>query len=329
MTGLKTQRNLAFLLESLESRRLLAGIVAAEINNAGDLIISGDRDDNDLEVDIDVFGNVSIEGRNGTVIDEGNLATSQVSGDIRINLRGGNDELVLSTGQGAFAFENLVAQMGTGNDYFGLIDFAATGGVTVVSGAGEDVTNIREGEIDGDVRISSGGGHDINSVGTNTVLRNLSMHSGAGNDDNYFYGAIAHGRITITTGRGNDAFEATSACSGCTADSPQPFSVRTGSGDDLVYARDMSVMYLGLGTALRSPMQISTGGGRDRVSILEIFGDATISTGAGDDTISINSHQGICDVKGGGGFDQLNLSGSGDNLTLTSSSIEDLVDSQT
>jgi hypothetical protein len=107
---------LSLEMESLENRQMLAGNVSAVITGAGNLVVTGDGAANEIDVAIDSTGQVSITGNAGTTVDIGNLATAQVSGDVRINLGGGDDVVSLYGVDSSAPIRNVSINTGTGDD---------------------------------------------------------------------------------------------------------------------------------------------------------------------------------------------------------------------
>ena len=101
-----------FHIDSLESRRMLAGDVSIQLNNAGDISITGDAEANEFTLDSDDGSggtDLVITGANGTTISfNGSTAASQtialdtpssIGRNLRINTRGGDDIINIKRNQ--------------------------------------------------------------------------------------------------------------------------------------------------------------------------------------------------------------------------------------
>src|SRR5215510_1169216 len=112
--------------ESLESRQLMAGNVSVSVS-LGDLVVTGDAQDNALQIIQARQNGVPTPGRYWIAPTNGTLINGQASGryvnnvfhDMRINLGAGKDSLTLSDGSDDANFivpNDLVINMGGGND---------------------------------------------------------------------------------------------------------------------------------------------------------------------------------------------------------------------
>ena len=131
-------QNLTFDVQSLEQRQLLAGNVVAAINGAGDLSIVGDNNGNEINVEINVSGDVTVTGLNGTTVDDSQLVGSEVTGDVSIDLRDGDNVLDLTSTTNTF-LEDVRIRTGSGADEITVEDIRASGGFVLSSGDGDDV----------------------------------------------------------------------------------------------------------------------------------------------------------------------------------------------
>ena len=120
--------------EALEERVLLAGNVTVAFNAAGDLVITGDAAANDIEiVDNDADGSYTIvSGANATNV---TFSAAVIAAD---------DANAGVVGTGVMAGDNLIVNLGKGNDYLGVFgsgvagDLAAGANVAIDMGAGND-----------------------------------------------------------------------------------------------------------------------------------------------------------------------------------------------
>ena len=102
-----------FAVESLESRKMMAGDVAARVVN-GDLVVSGDNQDNELYFYQSGPDSFVLFGENGTRIN--GLSGAPFIGvrdDIRINLRNGDNKIAF---QGLDLPDDILVRTGNGTD---------------------------------------------------------------------------------------------------------------------------------------------------------------------------------------------------------------------
>ena len=164
-------------LERLEQRQMMAGDVAVTVTNGGDLIITGDQADNQLVVTSTEPNNqFHVKGLNGTTINgQESVVVNNVVDDIRINLRGGDNAILLSAHNeynyaNGFEVDDIRFNSGGGNDIIALQQVEMRGDFRVATGGGDDLVMIDESELD-QARIRTSGGNDA-------VLTNASMFQG-------------------------------------------------------------------------------------------------------------------------------------------------------
>lgn len=237
---------LSFIVEPLEQREMLAGNVVAEINSNGDIVINGDSESNEIQVNIDsearsvrfapTDGTTSINdaevGSAFTIFHDGDLR------DLKINMKAGDDEVVLF---GDFStLRNGRAQMGSGNDEFRILQTNFTKNVTVILGAGVadegtqgggfdqkgavlfaniggnlsirgsktiDFVQASGSRIDGRTNVQLGSGDDVLSTIGNTYGRSARANLGSGNDEMKIQSLTTFDRWTANGGSGEDVFE--------------------------------------------------------------------------------------------------------------------------
>ncbi|MEM8677739.1 MAG: hypothetical protein AAGF97_00160 [Planctomycetota bacterium] len=217
-----------FHVESLESRKMMAGDVSARVVN-GDLIVTGDNQDNEIyvfQMDADSY---ALFGESGTRI---NGLSGQpfhgVSDDIRINLRNGdnklalqgvetNDDLIIRTGNGhdqilmdgSNVRSNLRIQTGRGNDTLFITDSVVQGRLTANLGAGNDELLVSASRF---IRatMNTGSGHDELFVRNTEFLQPSRFNLASGEDLAWIgtdTGLIPATNLHVNGGRGNDVYE--------------------------------------------------------------------------------------------------------------------------
>lgn len=298
--------------EQLETRRLLAGDVAVALDADGDLSIQGDQVANDISVTADANGDLVITGNDGTTVtydgtthDAGEAVTvSGVTGDVVINMKGGNDVVLVDGGTNPIELPgSLVIHTGLGED------MVTVTGVTL--GAGDDDTgdtgdtgdtdDTDDDDDDASLVIGLGGGNDTLVV-ENVAAENVLLHAGQGDDDmSVDLGLPAAGEESLT----------------------ENVVVHAGGGDDTVAVSNVAsehlLVHLGAG---------DDGGGTDANGAAVPMLDTIMSDhvhvigGRGDDDIAI---AGLTDSSGGGGARLKVLAGGGaDTVSVEASTVDRL-----
>lgn len=239
-------------LEALEGRQLMAanpfGDVTAYVSG-GDLVLTGDSLQNDLQIvqtmqnGAPIAGSYYVAPRNGTTLN-GQAAGHYFEGvthDMRINLGGGNDRLILGNGSSDDNFivpNDLSIDMGGGADVVTVDRISVRDDATILTGDGNDSVSFKgsvgaDKNVDNganDLTIDTGARPDNVLVQDTFVRRNLSINTG---NDNYsdvvdIYFTSIGNNTAITTGDGGDIVDI--------ADSSfaKTLTIKTGSGNDSV-----------------------------------------------------------------------------------------------
>jgi hypothetical protein len=175
------------IFESLESRQMLAGDVTAQIVD-GNLIIEGDRNDNEIAV-TQSGTTITVTGTDTTV----NLETAAAvltgfTGSIELKMKGGNDDVTLS---GLTATE-LDANLGKGNDTLDIENCTINGDTELEGRKGNDIITVdtaTDGEtaitsrFNGELDIDLGKGDDTLRMVKATVTGEADIEGGRGVDD--------------------------------------------------------------------------------------------------------------------------------------------------
>lgn len=112
--------NLELFVESLERRELLAGNVDVVLTNHGDLRITGDSHDNSLEIRTEGFDSLKRFVISPTATTTINGQTLDVVighdelRDLKIKMKGGNDNVAIYVGSGPRQFRDGIINMGGG-----------------------------------------------------------------------------------------------------------------------------------------------------------------------------------------------------------------------
>jgi hypothetical protein len=176
-------------LESLESRRLLAGNVTAVFDAATNtFVIKGDNQSNDILFAPGSDQAYTITGRHGTT----------VNGHASVDL------------PGAGGTKTLVVDMGNGDDVVEMAGYSFTR-ASIVTGNGNDSVSTNGEIFSKGLDIDTGNGNDtVKLVGTLIADGDLNIKTGNGDDsvalgrDNSDFPVSVDGNTKIDGGRGDD-----------------------------------------------------------------------------------------------------------------------------
>ncbi len=287
-------------LESLESRQLMAGDVAA-VFSRGTLFITGDDLDNAVLVtkvgsQVQVVGvpDANFENTiiNGEPVDANNFSTLFFSGvkNINFNMNGGND----SVGVSGITLDNLVVKMDDSNDNGN--DLVLIGGDFGIEGRTSLNYFLNDG-IPGDfidfgtgnvtvkksLTVTTGAGDDLVAESALSVGACNVLNTGDGDDDVFF---------DIFNGRGTSAFS---------------LDIGTGGGNDVV---ELNQTKATLG-------RVGTGADSDVVRITDSkFTNLDVKLGAGDDFLTIQAVRATLATFDGGPGDDIYTNLGGNNIRV-------------
>lgn len=213
-------RDLDFGVESLESRLLLAGNINAVVTVGGDLRVNGDSASNDVVIHATgTAGELYLEGRNGTTVNgQSSITLNGISDDIRVRLRGGDDQILLtgalddgSTASAINFVDDVIVNSGGGDDIVYIDGVVDAGHISVVTGAGDDAVGFFLTESES-LYTATGGGNDVvGFTGANVVERWTRVVTGGGNDNvivagdsSGFLSSRFGGVFTVGLGGGSD-----------------------------------------------------------------------------------------------------------------------------
>lgn len=190
--------NLTLPSEILESRQVLAGNVLATVSE-GVLTIRGDAKANNIQVNPQENGTVTVSGLDGT----------------RINF-------LLSRSFTFTGVQNIVVEMNAGDDVVsvgnGQVDAVILNDLQIDTAAGDDTVNLRRLSVRDDVTVTTGDGSDVVKVdslnvggqGVNSNQNDLLIDtsristSGVDQDQVTLFRTFVARNATITTGADND-----------------------------------------------------------------------------------------------------------------------------
>lgn len=269
------------VFERLEDRTLLAGDITAALTGSGDLVITGDPDDNQIQieqfggsVEVSGVGYVEIEiveltvtGLGGTSINGGPADGSEtflVSGRVEINPKAGGDTVIVG---------------GT---------LPGPGGITHIPGnliintlRGEDIVDVYDTWVHGNARIFTGRDGDEVDLRYVGISGNLLLDTDGGDDGVHTYNLLVAGNTAIDTGQGVDFVFVDSGGTGTTWFGGT-FDLNTGSSEDLFVVGFFSDTSFDIAT-FNGEASIKMGSGNDLVDIFaaDFNSDLTIRLGAG------------------------------------------------
>ncbi len=289
-------------VESLEARWLMAGNVTAEVVG-GDLRVTGDNLSNGLVISgTGVAGQVLIEGQfdfsndaTDTTINgsDGELLFGGITGNIIINLNGGDDALDMVN---VAVPRDLIITTGDGFDEIYLGQYA-------LLTPDFDPTTVGSLGVNGVLSIDTGAQDDYITLGRVFGGADWSIRTGSGDDVLFVYSAsgdvidvstgsevdlvnvaylTAHGNLRIDTGLQDDTISV------ITTLTKQNAQFISGDGSDTV-ALDAN-QYNG-------NVLVDTGAGNDWVLVARsiVAEEATILTSSGNDTLIVGKYFGFID----------------------------------
>ena len=181
---------LDFELELLETRQMLAGDVSVRVAG-GDLIVNGDSNGNEIVIrSTATSGEFLVQGIGGTKVEGTNSVTVQgVDDDVRINLRGG-DNIVLMTAYGSdFLCHNFSV-----ND------------VRIRTGNGNDIVEFDNTMVVGNARVSTRGGHDVVFIHSAIVSGTTNINTASGDDTTELTQSVFKKRVSVNLASGDEGF---------------------------------------------------------------------------------------------------------------------------
>lgn len=332
--------------ESLEDRRLLS--ITAWIND-GNLIVRGTTADDSVAIFVLEPGVYSVVGENGTMLNgevEGQFTTNpgEVYRDVKIDLRGGDDNLYIGSGLLTASQEmdggeqlaesdfprDLKIKMGSGDDRVTLEGVSVARDTEIDTSDGFDEVFVAgEGPFGAnwfgrDLKTDTGNHADLVEVaGGESLLyvkKELKIKTGSGNDS-VSVDLVDLGRLSIDTGDHSDLVVVSSLpvdgedqndfnAEQFTGELPttifveENVSIDTGSGNDGVV----------LGTAeVGGDLKISTKAGLDGIVVAQSFiaGDLQIKSGKHSDLVAVSAVEvgDDADIETDSGDDSVGLQG--------------------
>lgn len=276
--------------ERLENRLALAGNVDVALSAAGDLVVTGDKSANHVEIVGNADGSTTLRGLdntkirfNGALDSDATVQITQPLHDLTVNLEKGNDTFLLASTTISGA-TNIDGRKGNdsitlGSTTSGAPNTVFTGPTDIALGkGGHDVVR-----IDGTLAASAAAG-----VLSTTTFGDLSIHGGNGEDCIIASGAAVNGNLSVHTGNGGDLVYVTDSVVSGNLD------VQTGNGKDVIQiGGGIGNVFGALGAAgvfVGGTTTINSGNGNDLVAIegaTTFQGVTQINTGNGPDKVAV------------------------------------------
>ncbi len=278
-------------IESLESRKMLAGDVDVFLNSAGDVRIIGDNAANQVGVYRTPTNLLLVQGQNGTTITHNGItsnmlfldamnSTGEVRRNVTVDLNDGFDYLDID---GVNIAGNLRVQMDGGQDAFDFRNSIVSKNATINGGGGldGDEINMQASSVIGNLRINMGagtspGGFGVEATTLNQVYvgRNLSIVGSANHQTIQAANLIVEGNTRMNTGSGSDYVRLeNSYLAG-------RLNVVAGSGND----------YVGIGASVFDEVvNVNMGSGNDvlqELSSVTYHSAARYNGGSGEDDVT-------------------------------------------
>lgn len=325
-------------IETVENKCLLAGVVGMEITNGGDLILTGDAANNEIEIGLTAEDEGYVLGLNGTEVEFDGLVLDGhtfpvglvqldidlpgLEGDLQINMGNGDDSVTF-----------------VANDIDGTIhSLSVSGDMSVNLGRGSDSLQYDGGQFhsgvvgETDIRGGGGSGADYIDISQFVSTAGLSVRTGAsgnGLDQVLVENSYLLGETQLKGGSGETEIAVQECFLG-------DLLIKGGSGDDQLFVASSVVVkdvhvdtgsssnglpgdYVGVGsTTIGGDLRIDGRQGTTTVqfqptqmgSQVTVVGSTMINTRGGDDSLLIDDLEpaefmGDVMIKTGGGSDHV------------------------
>ena len=297
-------------LEALETRQLMAGDIGIVTDNVtaafegNNLVIEGNHLDNEIKVSQDGFGNLTVQGLNGTTINGNNTPTVFLGGDGWID-------------------GDVIINMGSGDDKVTVQGLQISGDLSIFGHTGEDFVMVTQTTVGDNALVHGGWDADqlyvFNSQIGSVFTEGLTVVAGNGDNTVLVAGTETAGLMSITAGDGDDTIY--TSLSGSNAgmlsinardgvnrvqmhDSHgNSLNILGGDHEDVVWLDGFETSNPGLTVA---DINIETGGSDDLIAMhTEEIGDLMVDSGIGHDTVIASFHAEDVVFSLGGGNDHL------------------------
>jgi hypothetical protein len=309
MKSHKTSKSRTLSFQPLEDRSLMAGNVTAAVQNHA-LVINGDNQGNAIEIQQVGDGQFKIFAIDGSTKINGQTTAqtfSGVTGDFKINLKGGSDTLSIDNAAHTVPVMtlpgNLNVDLGSGDfDFVALTNASVRGSVSITGGSGDKNLDFGYSHI-GDPTFNAGkndlavnlNGNSTVDMTYVTVERDLTVKSNLNNSNRTFMMLLdgTVGRNTLLqTGKGDDSISTDEYYFG------QKLQILTGDGNDKVVLGGYDTNYIG---TIYSPTAV----GADQVYVDLGKGNDILAIGGKGSVLGGGVNTNSATYLGGDGVDQV------------------------
>lgn len=270
-----------------------AAATKVALNNAGDLIITGDSGPQVVIITRN-FSDLFV------TVETGQTSTQYVFGgpvrDLRVNLRGGDDGFHVYDTGASLVSRDLIVNMGSGLNASEIHDTVVNRNYRFTDGNGSSSLELGQFGVEGKTWIRMGGGDNRLKQSTSTYFKDVTIStSGSGQLDLDTTDVNFAGKYRLTTGNKVDELRYRDT------DLQGKAIINTRGGDDLIDIR--------ADTRLRNGADIRTGSGNDRTTVFgtHVSGSYRFRGENGNDVYSTTAtrYDNAVTLDGGGGQDQL------------------------
>jgi Ca2+-binding RTX toxin-like protein len=247
------------------------------------LVITGDAQDNEIQIDNDLEGlAVVVRGSGGTQVNGASSAwfPAFAVNSIVIQMGQGNDEVYLGGGPPGLGVPgSLNVDLGAGDDELLFINTTVNGSTTIRGRAGnDDILFNGFNTLNGSVLADLAQGNDFFEASDDSFNKSLTILGGAGNDGVIIdEGTTVGGTFNFQGQAGNDTLFALESTF-------KKLVVDTGAGDDFV---QLGGPFLGDGITVQTSATVLLGVGDDSLRVGDsTFGSTFFDGGPGTDTFS-------------------------------------------
>lgn len=282
-------------VESCERRIPLAGDVSVALE--GSLLkVHGDNLPNEVSVQQNSAGDVSVIGLNGTRI---NGRSSVVLQNPRletldVRLSGGSDRVTIGSVRVA---NDMNIDGGYGDDVIQVFTPRVGSNLSIKGEAGTDQAHVQSGNVRGDLFVDMGIGTGRITIGHTIVGQNATVITDAAADFVAVSTVTVGGDLNIESKGGDDTISLANL-------SAYKFTAATDIGNDRITATNVSTL---------EDIAIETNDGNDTLTLTSVRSGKNISinTGSGNDTVTATNVVAAIDavLAGGDGFDTFDDNG--------------------
>ena len=285
-------------LEVLEPRVMLAGDVVAVVTAAGDLLITGDKSDNNIAISADLGGGIAITpGDANTTINGADVAAVlngwtgkillrmgdgkdtvqitgvNVAGDVRFDGGRGDNTLTLDSTivTGQLRVKNLM-----GRQELSLLNASSVGSVDMVNAQKGDTTTVIENStVVGRLKLNNKDGADSLTL-TAAQIGDVKVDNHKGNSNVTIEACTINGNLWLKSTHGQDSVDILNA-------TVIGGTMKLATGDK---GADINLAALTVGA-----LDIQTGKGSDQLTLdsVAVTGTTKIKTDKGRDTITVSN----------------------------------------